>query len=253
MREETYNYAFLMKIYEEPDDDSHEKAYWAYWRIIRYDPDSSMVYLKPHDASGRIDLGKKYLFCEFSYTPDEGPGEYTVNYTNIKPYPLAERGEEYDPPDGIKLCAKYNATVYRKARNKWIQLEESKQGPVSSRLSNLIAYHQRIVADCREWFRVSFPQYLSELSGKPHESEKTAYARFEELVRLAQNAGPQSDDELWEWKRRFDEFSNKKSYFRRYEDRNEPLSQGQGAGNGLEWRTNQKFRKRKQRKSKLRT
>jgi len=162
MREETYNYAFLMKIYEGSDDDSHETAYWACWRVIRCDPDSGMVYLKPDDASGRIDLGKKYLFCEFSYIPEAGPGEYTVNYTNIKPYPLAERGEVYDPPDRIKLCAKYNATVYRKARNKWDQLkEEAKQDPVSSRLSNLIAYHQRIVADCQEWFRLNCPEYIA--------------------------------------------------------------------------------------------
>ena len=72
---------------------------------------------------------------------------------------------------------------------------------------------------------------ISELKG-------TKWARFELLVKEALAIGSLTDEQLWEWKERFAEFP--RSYFRRYEKRTgEPLP----SKDGLEWRTNTKFRR----------
>ncbi len=68
----------------------------------------------------------------------------------------------------------------------------------------------------------------------------TDWDRFVELIREALAVGPQTDEQLWGWKRRFSELPD---YFKRYGERYSPLKWGPGSGNGLEWRDNPKFRK----------
>jgi len=81
---------------------------------------------------------------------------------------------------------------------------------------------------------------------KTPELKGTKWARFEVLVEETLSVGEQSDEELWEWKKRFSELPD---YFNRYEERYGPLKQGSRAGNGLEWRTNKKFRRPRTKKS----
>ncbi len=68
----------------------------------------------------------------------------------------------------------------------------------------------------------------------------TDWDRFVELIREALAVGPQTDEQLWGWKRRFAELP---AYFKRYGERYNPLKWGPGSGNGLEWRDNPNFRK----------
>ena len=79
------------------------------------------------------------------------------------------------------------------------------------------------------------------------ELKGTKWARFEVLVEDALAVGPQTEEQLWEWKRRFDEFRS--NYFNRYEERHGQLKQGPGSGNGLEWRKNPRFRRPRTKKT----
>lgn len=70
--------------------------------------------------------------------------------------------------------------------------------------------------------------------------------RCYELFKEAMEAGPQTPEQLQEWERRFSEFHS--NYITRCAKRYGSIKQGPGAGNGLEWRKNPKFRKARAKK-----
>lgn len=89
--------------------------------------------------------------------------------------------------------------------------------------------------------------WCPEAMGEGIDSSPTAASRFIALVNKALKAGQQDEAQLWEWKKKFRDFSD--SYFSRHAYKSEDFIDGAGSGNGLEWRRNPKFRKQRSKKS----
>ena len=106
------------------------------------------------------------------------------------------------------------------------------------RVQLILDFSEGVIDFIEAWFAragLDFPE-IELVSAHRSKSDQ-----FVDLIKEALEVGQQTGEQLWDWKERFGEFP--KSYFRRYQKRRAPFKQGAGSANGLEWRTNSKFRK----------
>ncbi len=66
--------------------------------------------------------------------------------------------------------------------------------------------------------------------------------RFLELIDEALYCGQQTPEQLWEWKARFSEFEKGTFFSDFYKDKDQTKLEGEGSGNGLEWRNNDLYK-----------
>ncbi len=157
METKKYRHFLVTRILPGSKHDHHEKDYTAFLTRFFYDPDSRKTYYDLYDPLDPIPVGDGYLFAEIEYKRLDLHEVITQDFTELRPYPLPE-GKKYDPPRGSKLCAEYNALEYHKAYTRWINLrEQAKEPPISDRLSDLLAYYERILYDTKRWFRENCP------------------------------------------------------------------------------------------------
>ncbi len=140
-----------------------------------------------------------------------------------------------------EMCAWLNERELQRITDRIPELERECDHPLGKK-----RYDFNII--CRSIFRDWF---LSKDLPVPHltasSTPKTAAARFRALLEEAMAAGPQTDEELWKWKERFEPYP--KSYFDRHAYNMDSYKDGLDSGNGLEWRRNDKFRKPRSKKA----
>lgn len=170
MDKKKHRHIFVIRILPRRYVDDHNEKYTGFLRIFFYDPDSRETYLEFYDwddilLSHPYRIGKDdYLFSEFTYQDPDTAEIITQDYTYTKKYPLPS-DKEYDPPEGIKLCADLNLKAYKKAfeaRKHFKALYSTP--PVSTRATGILNHYKRVVADTRQWYIENCPEYLPRLA-----------------------------------------------------------------------------------------
>ncbi len=170
MDKKKHRHVFVIRILPRRSVDDHNEKYTGFLRIFFYDPTSRGTFLEFYD---RYDLEEEkpfrigndeYLFSEFT-DQDPDTGElFSQDYTHTKAYPLPS-DKEYDPPEGIKLCAELNLKAYEKAFKAWNRFKDLyRNPPVSTRATGILNHYKRVVADCRQWYIENCPEYLPRLA-----------------------------------------------------------------------------------------
>lgn len=204
MDRKKHRHVFMMRIEHRPGDEEHEEKYTAYYRKFFYDPDSHSAYLDFDDwcLPDKEDPFKVadnyYLFSPFSYQDPFTGEEIIQDHTHTKPYPMPSE-KEYDPDEGIKLCAEINLAAYEKALNAWNHYKNlNRIPPVSSRATGIINYYERVVADCRQWYSENCPEFLpKQISASTDASAKLPDKSLKDTEWLRADKWPELRDRLY--------------------------------------------------------
>lgn len=170
MDKKKHRHVWVLRILPRQYGDNHEGRYTGFLRIFYYDPTTRETFLEFHDiddieSTDPYRIGKDdYLFSEFTHRDTHTGEAITQDYTLAKRYHLPPE-KEYDPPEGIRLCAEINLDAYGNAFEAWNRYQDlSKIPPVSARAIGIMKHYERVVADCRQWYFESCPEYLPKIS-----------------------------------------------------------------------------------------